>query len=256
MFIYFWSRKRKTALSRGGAERIQSSSRLWAASTEPDTELEHERWDHHLSRSRTLNPLSHPGAPEALLIVLKMPHSQGWPLTVPHRGYWGAQSTCSGLWTHFVSLVLLSYSFSNGLYSGTTVTSWPFQPQNFSFLTHPLWEWLVFSSLLTLRTSLSLILSYFSSCPLHWVHSFKFRKHTHVFILVLSQESLPFLWKVFLTCTPHFPKPLSHFSSLNQPLFSLGRNQQKASPCFVRIQTRHSTTCNLVPIHAKVSSVS
>ena len=69
MFIYFWERERKSeseCTSRGGAEReghggSKAGSALTAQS--PLRAQTHEPWDHDLSRSRTLNRLSHPGAP-------------------------------------------------------------------------------------------------------------------------------------------------------------------------------------------------
>ena len=56
-------------MSRGGAERdrdteSEGGSRLQAVSTKPDGGAQtHELQDHDLSRSWTLNQLSHPGAP-------------------------------------------------------------------------------------------------------------------------------------------------------------------------------------------------
>ena len=71
MFIYFWRRERHS-MSRGGAEReddteSKAGSRLWAVSTEPDVglrprNLEIMTWAE--IKSRTLNWLSHPGAPQ------------------------------------------------------------------------------------------------------------------------------------------------------------------------------------------------
>ena len=72
-FIYFWDRERQS-INGGGSEKegdteSETGSRLWAVSTEPDTGLEPtEPWDHDLSRSRTLNWLSHPGAPMHILL--------------------------------------------------------------------------------------------------------------------------------------------------------------------------------------------
>ena len=69
MFIYFWETKR---MSGGGREKeregdteSKAGSRLQAVSTEPSRcgAQTHEPWGHDLSQSRTLNPLSHPGAP-------------------------------------------------------------------------------------------------------------------------------------------------------------------------------------------------
>ena len=66
MFIYF----EKERESRKGAERegdteSEAGSRLRAGSTEPDAGgRTHEPRDHDLSQSRTLNQLSHPGAPK------------------------------------------------------------------------------------------------------------------------------------------------------------------------------------------------
>ena len=67
MFIYFWETERQ---SRGGAERERETQNPKQA---PGSELSaqsachgaqtHKPWDHDLSQSQTLNPLSHPGAP-------------------------------------------------------------------------------------------------------------------------------------------------------------------------------------------------
>ena len=69
-FIYFWDRERQS-MNGGGSERegdteSETGSRLRAVSTEPDAGLEPTdcKIMHDLSRSRTLNRLSHPGAPE------------------------------------------------------------------------------------------------------------------------------------------------------------------------------------------------
>ena len=72
MFIYFWDKERQS-MNRGGSERegdteSKTGSRHWAVSTEPDMGLELTDWDHDLSRSRTLNRLSHPGAPHSFKV--------------------------------------------------------------------------------------------------------------------------------------------------------------------------------------------
>ena len=71
MFIYFWGRERQS-MSGGGSERegdteSEAGSRLWAGSTEPDAglELTNREIMHDLSQSRSLNRLSHPGAPKS-----------------------------------------------------------------------------------------------------------------------------------------------------------------------------------------------
>ena len=69
MFINIWERETdRQSTSRGGAERegdteSEAGSRLRAVSTEPNAGLELTNQDHDLSWSRTLNQLSHPGAP-------------------------------------------------------------------------------------------------------------------------------------------------------------------------------------------------
>ena len=53
---------------REGDTESEVGSRLRAVSTEPDVGLKlHELGDHDLSRSQTLNQLSHPGAPELVI---------------------------------------------------------------------------------------------------------------------------------------------------------------------------------------------
>ena len=68
MFIYFGDRERQS-MSPGGAERERETQNQKQA---PGSELSarsltrgstHKPWDHDLSRSRSLNRLSHPGAP-------------------------------------------------------------------------------------------------------------------------------------------------------------------------------------------------
>ena len=74
MFIYLLLRERKRENKQGGAEskggtESEADSRLWAVSTESNMGLElmnHEI--HDLSWSWKLNWLSHPGAPQGLLI--------------------------------------------------------------------------------------------------------------------------------------------------------------------------------------------
>ena len=66
MFIYFWERP---SMSGGGAERegdtdSKAGSGLSCQHTAQRGARTHELWDHDLSRSQTLNWLSHPGAPE------------------------------------------------------------------------------------------------------------------------------------------------------------------------------------------------
>ena len=66
MFIYFWERK-SVQVSRGGAERDgERGSDVGSGLTAEKTQCgarTHEPQDHDLSRSKTLNQLSHPGAP-------------------------------------------------------------------------------------------------------------------------------------------------------------------------------------------------
>ena len=71
MFIYFWERERegeRQNVSRVGAEREgdRIESRLQALSCQHRARCRtptHEPWDHELSRSWTVNWLSHPGVP-------------------------------------------------------------------------------------------------------------------------------------------------------------------------------------------------
>ena len=69
MFIYFWQRERQN-MSRGGAER-GGRHRIWSGLQALSCQHRawhraqtHRVWDHDLSWSRTLNRLSHPGAPK------------------------------------------------------------------------------------------------------------------------------------------------------------------------------------------------
>ena len=71
-YIYLFLRNRVRQKVNGeGVEREKETQNLKQApgseqevSTEPDAGLEPTNWDHDLSRSRRLNQLSHPGAPE------------------------------------------------------------------------------------------------------------------------------------------------------------------------------------------------
>ena len=73
MFIYFWETECKRGRGREkGRPRIQS--RLQALSRQHRARCgarTHGLWDHDLSRSRTLNRLSHPGAPSSYLFLYK-----------------------------------------------------------------------------------------------------------------------------------------------------------------------------------------
>ena len=111
--VYFWERQ---SASRVGADRegdteCEVGSRLHIVSTEPDAGLElNELWDHDLSRSRSLNRLSHPGAPRFLNI---------WnPLTV-------SQFSFSGLYGHQPTLlyILRCYNGPIRCLPGCEVTS-------------------------------------------------------------------------------------------------------------------------------------
>ena len=72
MFIYFWERETEHGQGRErerGRHRIRS--RLQAVSCQHRAQLRartHKPWDHDLSQSRTLNWLSHPGAPFLILL--------------------------------------------------------------------------------------------------------------------------------------------------------------------------------------------
>ena len=89
LFLFFlkvyFLRKRETEHEQGkgrerGRHRIQS--RLQALSCQHRTwcgAWPHELWDHHLSWSRMLNRLSHPGAPPNEFLNLSKPQlHQGW----------------------------------------------------------------------------------------------------------------------------------------------------------------------------------
>ena len=65
MFIYFWERQRQRQSVNGrgrerGRHRIWIGSRIWAVSTEPNAGLKSTKRE-IMSRSQTLNQLSHPG---------------------------------------------------------------------------------------------------------------------------------------------------------------------------------------------------
>ena len=74
-FIYFRDRE-KQSMNGEGAERegdteSEAGSRLWAISPEPDVGAQtHRPRDCDLSWSRTLNRLSHPGAPTMCLFLI------------------------------------------------------------------------------------------------------------------------------------------------------------------------------------------
>ena len=69
-FIYFWERERETDCE-WGRGRERGRHRIWSRIQALSCQHRdwrgartHEPWDHDLSRSRTLNWLSHPGAPK------------------------------------------------------------------------------------------------------------------------------------------------------------------------------------------------
>ena len=73
MFIYFWDRERQS-MNEGGSER--GRNRIWSRLQAPNYQHRawrraqtHRPWDHVLSRSRTLNQLSHPGTPNVCLFL-------------------------------------------------------------------------------------------------------------------------------------------------------------------------------------------
>ena len=112
MFIYFWQRERETEHERArgrerGRHRIQS--RLQALSCQhraPHGARTHRPRDHDLSRSRTLNRLSHPGAPgirwftvhrRKKCLVFKLTYgAPGWLSQL--KGRLWLRSWCHGLW--------------------------------------------------------------------------------------------------------------------------------------------------------------
>ena len=85
-------------MSGGGAERdgdteSEAGSRLWAVSTEPNGGEEGsfpqegtELWDHDLNWSRTLNQLSHTGAPASTTFHFLF--STGYCILVTKTQYW------------------------------------------------------------------------------------------------------------------------------------------------------------------------
>ena len=55
-------------------DMYEAGSRLWAVSTEPDVGQTHEPQGHDLSRSQTLNLLSHPGARKLIFLIITICH--------------------------------------------------------------------------------------------------------------------------------------------------------------------------------------
>ena len=71
MFIFEREGETEHEQGRGreGDTESKAASRLWAVSTELNTGLKlNKLWDRDLSRSRTLNQLSHPGAPRHIFL--------------------------------------------------------------------------------------------------------------------------------------------------------------------------------------------
>ena len=93
-FIYFWDRERHN-MNREGSERRRHRiwSRFQALSCQHRAQRRawtHRPWDHDLSRSQTLNRLSHPGAPSPFLDFIQrnppirwIVYNQWWRLGQP-----------------------------------------------------------------------------------------------------------------------------------------------------------------------------
>ena len=110
MFIYFWQRETEPERARGrerGRHRIRS--RLQALSCQhraPHGAQTHRQRDRDLSRSQTLNRLSHPGTPGIWLfivhrrkkcLVFKLTYgAPGWLSQL--KGRLRFRSWCHGLW--------------------------------------------------------------------------------------------------------------------------------------------------------------
>lgn len=170
-----------------------------------------------------------------------MPHFPYWPPTCCSWRILGSLASFFSSLNSLCILIFLSYSLSNDLYYGGYSYILGHANLKIVFSLTPRVTSLIF--LPYLRTCLSLILSRLSFFLSSQSPSPQVKKYTQVFI---SSEA-------FRTCISSSPNHCSSFS-LNQ-LLSLGRNQQKASPCFALTHTTHSTTCNLAPTHTKISSV-
>ena len=95
MFIFSFERERVNGagIEREGDTESEAGSRLWAVSTQPDAGLEltnHEIMN--LSRSWTLNWLSHPGTP-IVFLYLMCPHTWKFSLPLPFVLFYGDLTT-------------------------------------------------------------------------------------------------------------------------------------------------------------------
>ena len=71
--FYLFIRQTEITSSReAGRERGREAGSLW--SREPDAGLDPRTWDHDLSLRQRLNPLSYPGAPGTLLLIMILEH--------------------------------------------------------------------------------------------------------------------------------------------------------------------------------------
>ena len=72
LLLFFWERESMRAGEGQRKGKTQNQVPGWAVSKEPDGGARtHKQWDHDLSRSQTLNRLSHAGAPIALEFLKK-----------------------------------------------------------------------------------------------------------------------------------------------------------------------------------------
>ena len=134
LMIFFWETERQS-MSGGGADRGRHRiwSRLQALSCQPRAQhgaWTHKPWDHDLSRSRTLNRLSHPGTPRECFLRL----TRHLYLSINVGSF---QITASEL---------TAQSPMQGSNS-RTVRSWPEPKSMLNWLSHPgtpsntFWQW-------------------------------------------------------------------------------------------------------------------
>ena len=136
ILIYFWEREReRQSVSRGGAEteghRIQS--RLQALSCQHKARhgaQTHKLWDHDLSSSRTLNQLSHPGAPVTWNIVSIYEDSENKEVATKKKKNLIQEPGClSRLNKHLTSgQVMISQSVNLSPTSGSVLTAQSLEP--------------------------------------------------------------------------------------------------------------------------------
>ena len=109
MFIYFWNRERDRAWTgEGQREReTQNRSRLQALRCQHRAQhgaRTHGTWNHDLSRSQTLNRLSHPGAPNGNYILSCLDENYGIILDSSLSLTSCVQNICKYFWLYLQNM--------------------------------------------------------------------------------------------------------------------------------------------------------